>query len=296
MKQQFPLEELSLEINKEFERIYKTLDDTPFISRGLISYYDVLKAHFVLANYFINEGEKVNYGVKDINILGSALGRQITGSGTYSKWNTSEEICATLFYGLVKNHAFFDVNKRTSLLTLFYQLYKFKRVPNVKLKEFEKLAIDVASDNLESYTNFKKFKNKSFNVQDQRVLCIADFIHSKTRIIDKRIYILSCRELMRLLKKQGFIVELNEQNISILKKERKGWFQKKEKHTKVMSLPLGNKGIRSEISKKMMKEILKNCNLTEKDGVDSKAFYEEEESLVSLIDRYYLPLKRLKDK
>src|SRR5688572_5402496 len=103
-------------LQKDFERVYKNIDDTPFISRNLISYYDVLKAHYLIADYFITEGEDFTYGVKDINTLGSALGRQVTGYESYIKWKKPEEICATLFYGLVNDHAFHDANKRTALL------------------------------------------------------------------------------------------------------------------------------------------------------------------------------------
>ena len=54
-------------------------------------------------------------GVRDLNLLGSAIGRQSASFGGKTKYTNPVDICATLFYGLVKNHSFSDGNKRTAL-------------------------------------------------------------------------------------------------------------------------------------------------------------------------------------
>lgn len=278
-------------LNQDFKRIYESLDDEPFISRGIISYNDVLKAHYLIANQFINEGETVTYGVKDKNILGSALGRQLTGLGGYSKWEKPEEICATLFYGLIKNHAFHDVNKRTALLTLLYQLHKFGRTIKVKQIEFERLAVNVADDNYETYNQFKKFKNK----EDPEVLFIADFIHHSTRAIDKKYYLVTFHDFNRLLKRYNcYIEEVGGNFANVVKIKKKGWFVKEDFHEKIKQI--GFPGWKKQVDKNTLREVLKSAELTEKKGIDSEAFFKEGQPLSSLIDIYYKPLSRLRDK
>lgn len=87
-------------------------------------------------------------GVRDTNLLGSAIGRQNIRFGGKTKYTDKIDICATLFFGLVKNHSFSDGNKRTALLILLYQLGLFGYMPNVSQKKFEKLVVSVAANKI----------------------------------------------------------------------------------------------------------------------------------------------------
>lgn len=290
----FMIEGIYDHLQKDFERAYKRVDDSPFTSRGLVSYYDVLKAHYLIADYFISEGEEVTYGLKDSNILGSALGRQITGYGEFQKWKEPVEICATLFYGLIKNHAFHDANKRTALLTLLYQLYRFGKTTTVRQVEFESLAVNVAMSNYRNYKKFEKFKNK----EDGEILFLADFIRSATRNIDKKFYPVTFQQFNTLLKKHDCYIEDASGNYADIKKIRKekGFLglNTKEKHVRV--LQIGFPGWKRQVNPKALKEVLKACELTEHHGVDSHSFFHNGEPLNALIDIYSGPLRRLKDR
>ena len=85
-------------------------------------------------------------GVRSFNLLTSAICRQICGYNGRRKYTDNIEICATLFFGLVKNHAFHDGNKGTALLTLLAQLQSYNYYPIAKINEFEKLVLSVADD------------------------------------------------------------------------------------------------------------------------------------------------------
>ena len=74
---------------------------------------DILRAHYIIADYFIEEGEAVVYGVKNYDLLSSATHRQVTNFGGIEKWETDFQKMATLLYGLVKNHAFHVHSART---------------------------------------------------------------------------------------------------------------------------------------------------------------------------------------
>lgn len=281
-------------IEEEYLRTVGRIEDDPFSDILLISYKDVIKAHYLIADYFINEGEETICGIKDFNILGSALGRQITGFGTYQKWTKTEEICATLFYGLIKNHAFHDANKRTALLVLLYQLHRQGRTIDVKQKEFEALAVAIAANKLSKYKRFENFKKHP----DAEVLFIADFIRRSTRSIDKKYYTITFREFDVLLRKHGYFLEDATGNyinvFKVVKETSLLGLSTKYSHKKIFQI--GFPGWKKQIGPKALKETLKACELTDEHGIDSQTFFFGADSLNALIDEYRGPLKRLKDK
>jgi death-on-curing family protein len=288
------IEGLSETLRKEFERVYKGVDDSEFHKHGLISFFDVLKAHYLIADYFMQEGEEVLQGVKDMNMLGSALGRQITGYGSTQKWNKPEEICATLFYGLIKNHAFHDANKRTALLTLLYHLHRSGKTPDVKQQEFENLAVNIARDSYKHYPRYEDFKGSP----DREVLFIADFIRRSTRNIDKRSYTVTFQELNALLSKYDCYIENAGGNYAdvLQKRKEKGFLGlgTTEKYHRVIQI--GFPGWKKQVTRTALKDVLKATNLTEQNGIDSAVFFHGAEPLHSLIDEYRGPLMRLKDR
>lgn len=67
-----------------------------------------------------------------------------------------------MFYGLVKDHAFHDGNKRTALLTLLNQLQAYNYYPTSKILDFEKLVLAIADNTLsKKYANVWKNSKKN---------------------------------------------------------------------------------------------------------------------------------------
>jgi hypothetical protein len=113
---------LEPEIDAEFNRIVAQLPETTE-GEGLyaLGVVDVLRAHFLVANHFYLEGHGLGgIGPRDIDLLYSAVNRQYVAFDGHVKWKDQFEICATLFYGLIKNHPFYDANKRTAFLSALY--------------------------------------------------------------------------------------------------------------------------------------------------------------------------------
>ena len=282
-------------IETEFQRNLKLVKDDSFGSDRFITHEEVLKAHFLVIDFFSSVTENITYGVKDFNLLGSTLGRQISGYEDYQRWKKPEEICATLFYGLIKNHVFHDANKRTALLTLLYHLLKFGRTIDTTQKEFEFLALCVASDALDEYGayNSSQYKNK----HDKEIYFIADFIRRNTRDIDKRYYPVTYQEFNRLLNNYGFSMEISGAFIDIIGNEtEKKFFGLVKKSYQKRYIQVGFPGWKRQINARAVKEILKAVGLTAGNGIDSKVFYKGAEPLTALIDQYKGPLIRLKDK
>src|SRR5438128_2373134 len=70
---------------------------------------DVLRAHFMLAEYFQRREEGLGgLGPRSLHLLQSAVSRQYVSLGNTQKWSTVYELTATLFFGIIKNHPFFD--------------------------------------------------------------------------------------------------------------------------------------------------------------------------------------------
>lgn len=134
----------------------------------LIGIEDVLQAHYILADYFTDnsaseEVERMLVGLRNEHLLASALSRQTVTFCGKTKYTDPIDICATLFYGLVKDHAFNDGNKRTALLVLLSQLYNYGYYPKSEFKNFENLVLAVADGSTNQLENkyprvWKKFK------------------------------------------------------------------------------------------------------------------------------------------
>jgi prophage maintenance system killer protein len=284
-------------INKEFYEDYcrwlKEIGDDIYCSPYSLGIYDVLRAHYLLIDYFSNIGEGVGgVGPKDINLLHSALSRQHCGFEQTNKWDNPLEICATLFWGLIKNHPFHDANKRTAFLSLIYHLKKINRTPTCKQKDIEILAIRIAANELSKYSDYS---DKSI---DPEVHFVARFLHKNTRKTDKVEYKITYRELDRILKGFGYKLDNHDRDrIQVIKITReKSTFSRSEKIIESSIGSISFRGWNRFVNMDLLRQIRRKLGLVPENGVDSKAFYKGYDPLYSLIIAYEEPLKRLSDK
>lgn len=253
---------------------------------------DILRAHYIIADYFIEEGEAVVYGVKNYDLLSSATHRQVTNFGGIEKWETDFQKMATLLYGLVKNHAFHDGNKRTALLVLLLYIERCKLQLRVEQSKLETLLIRIAANRLDEYTSFAKYINN-----DEPIInFIADLIKRYTRNQNKRYYAITFAEFnhklnrfnVRLCNPSGNYIDVHK----IIEEKKMGLFTK-QKDIKIKQI--GFPGWKKQVNIKALKEVLKAAQLTAEYGVDSDVFFNGEEPIYTLIHEYRGPLSRLKD-
>ncbi len=291
------MEHIAKELREDYERWLIKIGDDPYSGKGTVGIKDVLRAHYLIVDYFSNEygGGIGGIGPRDLNLLHSALNRQTTGYDSHQKWNSEFEICATLFYGLIKDHAFHDANKRTAFLTLLYHLRKIDRTPDARQKEFETLALRIASNQLEKYSQYTQFKLK----RDGNIYFIADFLRRNTRKVNKNEYIITYRDLDTILKKYSYnMANPNKNHIEIVHNvvETTGLFKKEtrtiEKRVGVIDFP----GWGRQICLRDIKFVRKITGLIHENGVDSEAFFHNAEPFAALIWQFQNPLKRLADK
>jgi len=291
------MEYISEELKEDFDRWSVIIGDDPYAGKWIVGIYDVLRAHYLIVDYFSTEyGEGVGgVGPRDLNLLHSALSRQFTGYENNKKWNSEFEICATLFFGIIKDHPFHDANKRTALLTLLYHLRKVGWTPDSKQKEFEILALRVASNNLDSYPKYSRIRAH----HDREIYFISEFLRRHTRKLDKNNYIITYQDLDTILKRFNFGLENPDGNkieIAQYIEETKGFFKqekvKSRKRVGVIDFP----GWKRQINVDDIKRVRNMTGLTPENGVDSKTFFHGSEPFSALIWQYQNLLMRLSDK
>ena len=293
---------IAVSLKKQYDHERKSLSDyskwpKTINNVKLATNEDVLRGYYLLADYFINSDkeEKMCIGLKNLALLESAIGRQVASFGNLFKWKDVYQIAATLFYGLNKNHAFHDGNKRISLLMLIYVLYINGRWVNSSIKEFETLSVRVAANELSSYLNYKKFKKR--HPDDTEILFIADFVKKKTRAVDKNYYALTYREFDTKLKDFGCRLDNPSGgfiDVVYYEIQKRIWPLKPRKIEKRFNI--GFKSWQTQVGAKAVKEALKKCHLTAEYGIDSMVFYKNTEPINQLIQYFEGPLRRLKDR
>ena len=148
---------LRKDIQEDFDRVVKLYSPRMETLNGGLSEYDVLKAHYIVSDYFISEGDQVVYGIKSFDLLSSAVSRQETEFGGIQKWSDEYHKMATLLFGITKNHAFEDGNKRTALLSLLLFIDKNNLQVKYKQTALELLIVRIAANTLDEYAGYKYY-------------------------------------------------------------------------------------------------------------------------------------------
>lgn len=287
------------EIEAEYQRWQKLVGDCDKSgSRHFVSVHDVLRAHFLIVDFFIESDQGIGgIGPRDPHLLHSAVSRQFVSLGFREKWPHPIQKCATLLFGLVKDHPFHDANKRTAFLVTLFQLDRLGRTPRVSQREFEEFMVEVADNRLGRYARFNKLTETE---DDAEVLFIHDFLKRNTREIDKRSYTVTYHELNQILKQYGFeLVNPSGNYIDLARVDySKGFLglraEPKRRETRLAQI--GFPGWKNQIGRDALKTVREKSGLTEKRGYDSKVLFQGADPLTALISIYEVPLRRLANK
>jgi len=259
----------------------------PYVGRFTIGLHEVLQAHFLLAEYFSQIGEGIGgLGPRDINLLHSALGRQGAEFGGRVRWADRIEVCATLMFGLIKNHPFHDANKRTAFLTSLLHLQKIGRTPIISQEEYEDFTVAIADNSLSRYEFYGKISEP-----DRDIKAVARFLKQSSRNIDLASKIVTYNELNRILGGRGLALKSPKGN-------RIGLFRISDENGNPIDPPvriahIGFHGWTRQASSKDIGIIREASKLDAKHGYDSQAFFNGLDDPLTLIRKYREPLRRL---
>ena len=282
------------DLKKEYEYLLSQNPDIEGITPPLINISDTLKAYFILAHYFTDPSseheERMLIGVRDFNLLGSAIGRQNISFGGKTKYSDKIEICSTLFFGLVKNHSFSDGNKRTALLILLYQLGLYGYMPCAPKKEFEKLVVSVAANNIPK--DYTKEYNKCLKAEDPIVATISKVVRKLVKKKDHTYHINpTMKEICDSVEKYGVTYKLLGSKLHFERKVKRNWWRGTETYQYTASFFGWTRTVGADTARK----ILSNLKLYD-EFANYRDFVEGKEAMYQLVDDFSGPLRRLKDK
>lgn len=270
------------------------------LSPGDLSAKQVLRAHFAIANHFSKLGEGIGgFGPKDSGLLCSALSRQFVGYGGQQKWVSVFDKAATLLYGLVMNHPFYDANKRTAYLSTVHYLFANGHTITVSEKALEDMTVWVASKQL---SRFPRYRDLTKRDEDPEVRFLSHYLRQNTRKIDRQQYFVTYRELDKILRRYGAWMENpNNNTIDVMRRikveKRVGIFSKPRSELETHRVcKLGFPGWTRQVGKGRLKYIRQQLNLMPADGVDSQAFFKDLDDMTVLLELYEGALKRLADR
>ena len=286
------------DLRREYDYYTKACPDLEGLEHPLINMSDTLRAYFILVHYFSDDSgdeavEKMLVGIRSTDLIASALSRQVTQFEGKIKYTEPLHICATLFYGMVKNHSFNDGNKRTALLVLLYQLQLYGYYPTKPKKEFEKLVVSVANNSIdEDYKRYyKKFKKLDDNT-DKIVRTISSVLKRLVAKKDNSYHI--CPTM------KDFCDALSNYDVTCTQDNGKMKFvyhtpgEWKDVETKEQSFSIPFGGWTRTVGPKTARDTLRALGLYDH-FASYKDIFRGSDPLYSLVDNFKEPLRRLKD-
>ena len=291
---------LTQEYNRWCEKIGNA---DPYKGNSTVGIFDVMRAHFLILDYFcVNGGEGYGgIGPRDLNLLHSTLSRQFVSLDGIQKYTSGLDLCATLFFGITRNHAFHDANKRTALLVALYHLNQIGRCPadHLKQKELDAIAVSTAGRQLQDYPEYNRFLRRFPN--DAEVLFLSDWFRRHTRKVDLTSYTITYNELDKVLRRFGCRLSNPSGNYIDVLKSREETYKEffiitKKRIVEKKVTQVGFPGWKRQVNPSAIKTIRRACELTPEQGVDSQVFFKGSDNMEGLIDKYSGPLRRLANK
>jgi death-on-curing family protein len=260
---------------------------------------DVLKIHEILVRDFAQSDDPIfPPGVKDLNLLESAVSRQHVGFGGREKYRTAYAAAATLTYGVCNNHSFHNGNKRTALVAMLAHLDKndlsFGSVPQADLY---KMIIALADHRIVSLVKGGKAPAKTD--ADEDVAALTAWLEKRAKKPQRGEKQITYRELRRILNRFDFDLAVpasgKGNHRDLIKRETRttGLLRKR---TEAIEKRIGSIGYRDEgtfVALGDLKRVRMICGLRVEDGVDSGRFYDDDAVIDSFISRYRTILRKL---
>lgn len=179
--------------------------------------------HEALAVFFEKDGDPIYpSGVKDINMLESALFRPQTSICGIEKYKTLDDKAAALLVSMIQNHPFHNGNKRTALIStlVFYDMHDYTL--NLTENETYEFLIDIAKGELNGFekNDERFFVSVSQWLRDRKYAYLEKFNDIKTCE-----FIAQCKKRGATCKKTknggSFVISINQKSIRISQSTKK---------------------------------------------------------------------------
>jgi prophage maintenance system killer protein len=278
-------------VRQEYQRWVELIGRAdPYAGKFTIGIHEALQAHFLLADYFSRTGEGVGgVGPKSIDMLHSAPSRQFVEFGGRPKYSERIDVCATLMFGLIKNHPFYDANKRTAFLLSLLHLQKIGRTPTVSHQDYEDFTVNISDNNLSQYPYWD---DVSLPSPDRDVYVISRFMRRNSRQIDLKTKTITYAELSRILAPRGLGLENPKGNrIDLVRYVDADGETSLARPKRIAHI--GFHGMSKQVSVKDIQIVREATKLDARHGYDSQSFFNGMDDPLTLIKKYKEPLERL---
>jgi death-on-curing family protein len=248
---------------------------------------EVTGIHYALVEDFEKHEDPISpSGVRDSNLLNSALFRSQTSIGKENKYPTVELSGAALLYGLIHDHPFHNGNKRSALVSLLVFLDENGFVLECNQNDLFKFVLKVAQH--------KVSKDGSEN-PDSETMEIARWICQNSRQMEHGEKLIPFRKLRQILDGYKCIYEFGKSGAKFKIERRiskKGIFGGKKEE--ILKTQISYAGDGREVEVNTLKKIRQELKLSDTHGIDSKSFYDSAPLVFdAFISNYRKILKRL---
>lgn len=256
---------------------------------------EILQIYDYLVNEFARTEDPIEpVGVRDMNLLESAVYRQSVGNGSLLKYRTPVYNAASLGYGICNNHPFYNGNKRTALVSILAHLDKNKlSLWQVDESELYDFMISVANHAIAEWTAEKLNIDIIFEPgetdSDVEVRMMGRWLaYHAAQVRRGEDRVITYQELRKILRRFGYdLVNPSNARIRIVKSNKDGTL------TNIHSIYYP--GEAREVSLGAVKSVRARCRLREEDGIDSDSFYWNALQISEFVNRHRLVLRRLAD-
>jgi death-on-curing protein len=253
---------------------------------------DILRIYDFLVEDFAKSHDPIApAGVMDENLLESAVSRQYVSSGSELKYRTSEEVAATLAYGLCNNHCFFNGNKRAALVATLVLLDKNKlSLWGVGKDDLYDFILSTARHAIVAWVYKDGGRpRKGLEGSDAEVFAMADWFARHSAPVKRGEREITFRELKRILNRFGYTLANPLNNSIKVLRLVDGDGPTQTKHIDTIGYPRET-GI---VPVHTLKRVRERCLLREEDGVDTESFYDQYAVIDAFVNKYRMTLRRL---
>ena len=241
-------------IGKEREIAYLTGDDARAIHQELVE--DFATADDPIAPP----------GVRDENLLGSAISRPYTAIGETRKYPSVEMAAAALLHSMIHDHPFHNGNKRTALVSMLAFLDLNRLLVICSEDELFKTVIRIAQHSI--------VPPHYDRLADREVIWIAQWIDKYSRRIELGDRTIPFRRLRKLLTRYGCSYRQPKGNQIYIDRTilERGMLRKRRKRALATQTSYGDEG--RDLPRTSVAKIRKDLHLDELHGIDSASFYD----------------------
>ncbi len=243
----------------DFSSIGKKVEDIHYISEE-----EILKIHEELESDFSNFSDPISPpGLKDSNLLNSALFHAATSYEGHSKYPTIETAGAALMYALSHNHTFHNGNKRTAIVALLVFLDRHNVCLTCDEDELFRTSLKLADHKLVPEESL---------YADAEIYRLAQWIHSNSTGIEKGERPITLKKLKHILFDFNCTILDNGRVERRIKKENFWRSEDTLVSKKIISTILSDGRM---VDRRLIKSLREDLRLTPEYGIDSKAFYDK---------------------